>query len=58
MSGKVFRGKKLDNDVIGIVEANISNTFGLIKDRKMSGQEFKDMLEKDEQIERYKFYGI
>jgi len=44
MSGKVFRGKKLDNDVIGIVEANISNTFGLIKDRKMSGQEFKDMV--------------
>jgi len=32
------------NDVIGIVEANISNTFGLIKDRKMSGQEFKDMV--------------
>jgi len=41
------RFKENDEIIIEIVQrADISNNFGLIKKRKMSGQEFKDMVRK------------
>ena len=45
---KIIEEKKLkENDeiVVEVVrKADFSNTFGIIKKRKMSGQEFKDMV--------------
>ena len=41
------RFKENDEIIIEIFQrADISNNFGLIKKRKMSGQEFKDMVRK------------
>ena len=41
------RFKENDEIIIEVVQkADISNNFGLIKKRKMSGQKFKDMVRK------------
>lgn len=41
------RLKENDEIIIEVVKkANLSNSFGIIKKRKMSGQEFKDMVRK------------
>ena len=41
------RLKENDEIVVEVVrKADISNTFGTIKKRKMSGQEFKDLVRK------------
>lgn len=39
--------KENDEIIIEVVKkADLSNSFGIIKKRKMSGQEFKDMVRK------------